>query len=164
MTCSAIITILRRSAFAFRPMFTTRHLSRRSALPRTSAAMPFSIKRLTRHSRCAWPCASDPDRFEHAAIHFLGGLFFGLMKLAMLAVAVYLVLTLFQLITLPVEFDASRRAKIILQQMGIIRPGEEAAGIVKCSMPAALTYVAAFVASLGTLLHFLLMVMNNRDR
>jgi uncharacterized protein len=95
---------------------------------------------------------------------FLGGLFFGIMKLAMLAVAVYLVLTLFQLITLPVEFDASRRAKIILQQMGIIRPGEEAAGVNKVLDAAALTYVAAFVASLGTLLYYLLMVMNSRDR
>jgi Zn-dependent membrane protease YugP len=73
-------------------------------------------------------------------------------------------LTLFQLITLPVEFDASRRAKIILQQMGIIRPGEEAAGVNKVLDAAALTYVAAFVASLGTLLYYLLMVMNSRDR
>ena len=53
------------------------------------------------------------------------------MKLA-LAVGVYLVLTLFQLICL-VEFDASRRAKIILQQMGIIRPGEEAEASIRCS-------------------------------
>jgi uncharacterized protein len=95
---------------------------------------------------------------------FLGGLFFGLMKLALLAVGVYLVLTLFQLITLPVEFDASRRAKIILQQMGIIRPGEEAAGVNKVLDAAALTYVAAFVASLGTLVYFLLMVLGNRER
>ena len=94
---------------------------------------------------------------------FLGGLFFGILKLAMLAVAVYLVLTLFQLITLPVEFDASRRAKIILQQMGIIRPGEEAAGVNQVLDAAALTYVAAFVASLGTLLYFVLMLTGSRN-
>jgi uncharacterized protein len=93
---------------------------------------------------------------------FLGGLFFGLLKLAMLAVAVYLVLTLFQLITLPVEFDASRRAKIILQQMGIIRPGEEVAGVNQVLDAAALTYVAAFVASLGTLLYYLLILTGSR--
>ena len=95
---------------------------------------------------------------------FLGGLFFGIMKLALLAVIVYLVLTVFQLITLPVEFDASRRAKIILQQMGIIRAGEEAAGVNKVLDAAALTYVAAFVASLGTLLYYLMVLTGNRDR
>jgi Zn-dependent membrane protease YugP len=94
---------------------------------------------------------------------FLGGLFFGIMKLALLAVGVYLVLTVFQLITLPVEFDASRRAKIILQQMGIIRPGEETAGVNKVLDAAALTYVAAFVASLGTLLYYLLILSGNRS-
>ena len=97
-------------------------------------------------------------------VFVIGGLFFGLLKLAMLAVAVYLVLTLFQLITLPVEFDASRRAKIILQQMGIIRPGDEAAGVNQVLDAAALTYVAAFVASLGTLLYFLFIVLGNRER
>ena len=95
---------------------------------------------------------------------FLGGLFFGLMKLALLAVGVYLVLTLFQLITLPVEFDASRRAKIILQQMGIIRPGEEAEGVNQVLDAAAMAYVAAFVASLGTLVYYLLIVFGNRER
>jgi hypothetical protein len=94
---------------------------------------------------------------------FLGGLFFGITKLALLAVGVYLVLTLFQLITLPVEFDASRRAKIILQQMGMIQPGEEAAGVNKVLNAAALTYVAAFVASLGTLIYYLLILLGNRD-
>lgn len=93
---------------------------------------------------------------------FIGGLFFGLFKLALLAVGVYLVLTAFQLITLPVEFDASRRAKIILQQMGMIRPGEEAAGVNKVLDTAALTYVAAFVASLGTLLYYLMVLTGNR--
>lgn len=93
---------------------------------------------------------------------FIGGLFFGLFKLALLAVGVYLVLTAFQLITLPVEFDASRRAKVILQQMGMIRPGEEAAGVNKVLDAAALTYVAAFVASLGTLLYYLMVLTGNR--
>ena len=67
----------------------------------------------------------------------------------------YGVLTIFQLITLPVEFDASRRAKIILGQMGIVQPGEEALGVDRVLNAAALTYVAAFVSSLGYLLYFL---------
>ncbi|HWB60512.1 MAG TPA: zinc metallopeptidase [Chthoniobacteraceae bacterium] len=64
----------------------------------------------------------------------------------------YGVLTVFQLITLPVEFDATRRAKIILQQMGIIQPGAETEGVNKVLDAAALTYVAAFVGALGNLL------------
>lgn len=94
---------------------------------------------------------------------FLGGLFFGIFKLAIVAVGVYLVLTVFQLITLPVEFDASRRAKIILQQLGMVRSGEEAAGVNKVLNAAALTYVAAFVASLGTLLYYLMILFGNRS-
>ena len=67
----------------------------------------------------------------------------------------YGVMTVFQLITLPVEFDASRRAKIILGHMGLIQPGPEAGGVNKVLNAAALTYVAAFVSSLGYLLYFL---------
>src|SRR5436309_11457440 len=50
----------------------------------------------------------------------IGGLFFRISGLITLGIYCYLVLLVFQLITLPVEFDASRRAKIILQQMGIV--------------------------------------------
>src|ERR1043166_666696 len=51
----------------------------------------------------------------------MGGFWLGIFGLLKIGVLCYLVLTLFQLITLPVEFDASRRAKIILQQMHITR-------------------------------------------
>ncbi|MGI8431840.1 MAG: zinc metallopeptidase, partial [Chthoniobacterales bacterium] len=67
-----------------------------------------------------------------------------------------------QLITLPVEFDASKRAKIILGQMGIIQDGGEAVGVNRVLDAAALTYVAAFVASLGNLI-YLLMVSRGRE-
>src|SRR6267142_4626130 len=59
----------------------------------------------------------------------IGGFWFRITGLITLGIYCYLVLLAFQLITLPVEFDASRRAKIILQQMGIIQPGEETAGV-----------------------------------
>lgn len=81
-----------------------------------------------------------------------GGLFFRLSGLITLGIYCYLVLLVFQLITLPVEFDASRRAKIILQQMGIVQPGTEMAGVNNVLNAAALTYVAAFIAALGNLL------------
>ena len=85
----------------------------------------------------------------------LGGLFFHITGLITLGIYCYLILLGFQLITLPVEFDASRRAKIILQQMGIVQPGEEVLGVNRVLNAAALTYVAAFIATLGNLLYLL---------
>ena len=90
----------------------------------------------------------------------IGGLFFHMTGLITLGIYCYAILLVFQLITLPVEFDASRRAKIILQQMGIVQPGQEMAGVNSVLNAAALTYVAAFIAALGNLLWLLSM----RDR
>src|SRR3989442_14408530 len=89
-----------------------------------------------------------------------GGIFFHITGLIRVGIYCYLILLAFQLITLPVEFDASRRAKIILQQMRIIQPGDEVVGVNKVLNAAALTYVAAFIAALGNLLWLLSM----RDR
>lgn len=91
-----------------------------------------------------------------------GGLFFHITGLITLGIYCYVILLAFQVVTLPVEFDASRRAKIILQQMGIIQPGEEATGVNKVLNAAALTYVAAFIAALGNLL-WLLSVRDRRN-
>ena len=90
----------------------------------------------------------------------LGGLFFHITGLITLGIYCYLVLLAFQLVTLPVEFDASRRAKIILQQMGIVQPGTEVQGVNRVLNAAALTYVAAFIATLGNLIW----LMSVRDR
>ncbi len=89
-----------------------------------------------------------------------GGFFFHITGFITLGIYCYMILLAFQLITLPVEFDASRRAKIILQQMGIIQPGMETTGVNKVLNAAALTYVAAFIATLGNLLW----LMSVRDR
>jgi Zn-dependent membrane protease YugP len=90
----------------------------------------------------------------------MGGLFFHITGLITLGIWCYLILMVFQLITLPVEFDASRRAKIILQQMGMVQPGEETVGVNRVLNAAALTYVAAFIATLGNLIW----LMSVRDR
>jgi len=92
----------------------------------------------------------------------IGGFWFGITGLITLGIYCYLIFAIFQLITLPVEFDASRRAKIILRQMGIIQPGEEVAGVNNVLNAAALTYVAAFIAALGNLL-WLLSIRDRRD-
>lgn len=86
---------------------------------------------------------------------FIGGLFLGMIgKVAVLAAAIYGVLTLFQLVTLPVEFDASRRAKQELVGLGILQR-DEMVGVNQTLTAAAWTYVAAFISSLGWLLYFL---------
>jgi Zn-dependent membrane protease YugP len=86
----------------------------------------------------------------------IGGFMFHITGLITLGILCYAVLAVFQLITLPVEFDASKRAKVILQQMGMIQPGGEAVGVNKVLDAAALTYVAAFVAALGNLAYLLM--------
>lgn len=86
----------------------------------------------------------------------IGGFFFHITGLINVGIACYAMLMAFQLITLPVEFDASTRAKAILRQMGIIQPGPEADGVNAVLSAAALTYVAAFVAALGNLIYLLM--------
>lgn len=63
----------------------------------------------------------------------------------------FAVLIAFNLITLPVEFDASARAKVVLLKLGIVRPGTEADAVNSTLNAAGLTYVAALV---GTILNF----------
>jgi Zn-dependent membrane protease YugP len=80
-------------------------------------------------------------------------------KLLDLAIIGYAVITLFQLVTLPVEFDASRRAKVQLVELGIL-DRDEMPGVNETLDAAALTYVAAFVSSL---LYLLYLISSRRD-
>ncbi|WP_269539901.1 zinc metallopeptidase [Cerasicoccus fimbriatus] len=82
----------------------------------------------------------------------LGGMFFGALGLIKLGVLCYAVLTVFQLVTLPVEFDASKRARVQLAKLGIVGQ-DEMPGVVKTLNAAGMTYVAAFVSSLANLLY-----------
>ncbi|MFA6289166.1 MAG: zinc metallopeptidase [Opitutaceae bacterium] len=82
-------------------------------------------------------------------------------KLLVLGAVALAVICLFQLVTLPVEFDASRRAKQQLVTLGIVDQ-DEMKGVNETLDAAGLTYVAAFAASLGTLLHILLLISGNR--
>lgn len=80
-----------------------------------------------------------------------GGFFFNIFGLIILGIVVYSIITLFQLITLPVEYNASSRAKEVLQQMGLVSR-QEAAGVSKVLNAAALTYVAALISAIANLL------------
>jgi uncharacterized protein len=71
------------------------------------------------------------------------------------------VVAVFQFVTLPVEFDATRRAKAQLVNLGILER-DEMHGVNETLDAAALTYVAAFVASLGQIIHLLLILSGSR--
>ena len=84
-----------------------------------------------------------------------------LIMLAYLGVACFGLSAVFQLITLPTEFNASRRAVQTIDGMGILQ-GEELDGAKKVLRAAALTYVAALAVSLMQLLRFLIMLSGRR--
>lgn len=82
----------------------------------------------------------------------------------MVMAGAWAVIMLFNLITLPVEFDASRRAKQILAGMGHVATAEQMGAVKKVLDAAAWTYVAAFVTSLAYLLwHLLPLLVGRRD-
>ena len=85
------------------------------------------------------------------------------LLLAYAGVLLYSLCAVFQLVTLPTEFDASRRALASIESMGLLADGEELKGARKVLRAAALTYVAALATTLVQLLRFILLV-NNRKR
>ncbi|NUN15514.1 MAG: zinc metallopeptidase [Myxococcales bacterium] len=84
----------------------------------------------------------------------LGGSLLASASMTLLGVVAFSVAVFFTLLTLPVEFDASRRAKEVLANMGMVS-GNEGAGVAACLNAAAMTYVAAAVAAVAQLLYFL---------
>ena len=90
------------------------------------------------------------------------GLVFSFGFLVNLGIILFSAVTLFQLVTLPVEFNASRRALNILQQQGILAP-EELGGARKVLTAAAMTYVAALLVSVMQLLRLIALFSNRRD-
>jgi uncharacterized protein len=81
------------------------------------------------------------------------GLIIGSTGLVNVGLVLFLAVVIFQLVTLPVEFDASRRAVVALEGGGLLQPAE-LDGARKVLSAAALTYVAALVASIGQLIYF----------
>jgi Zn-dependent membrane protease YugP len=90
----------------------------------------------------------------------VAGIILQLTGLALVAVALYAVAVLFHFVTLPVEFDASRRAGVQLQNLGLVTAGE-AGGVKKVLNAAAMTYVAGALAALTQLLYFALMFLGD---
>ncbi len=93
---------------------------------------------------------------------FLIGLIFSYDKLCVAGIILFSAVLLFALITLPVEFGASRRAKEMLLSGGFLSQ-DEMTGVSAVLDAAALTYVASFVTALLQMLR-LIMILNSRRR
>ena len=87
-------------------------------------------------------------------IVMLMGLLFASQNMVMVGAVLFSAVLLFQIVTLPVEFDASNRAKALVVEKGIVGVAERR-GMDKVLNAAAMTYVAAVASSLATLLYFL---------
>ncbi|MFI3290540.1 MAG: zinc metallopeptidase [Opitutales bacterium] len=90
-------------------------------------------------------------------VMFMGFFLFHSYLALNIGIVIYLILTVFQLVTLPVEFNASTRAKAHLSALGAIEGKDEMGGVRETLDAAAFTYVAAFISSLGWLLYLLAM-------
>jgi uncharacterized protein len=91
-------------------------------------------------------------------ILILAGIFLQWMQLAWVGVFAFSAGAIFALATLPVEFDASARAKRLLADTGIIRTQQEQDGVNAVLNAAALTYVAALVTAVLQLLYYVMLV------
>lgn len=124
------------------------------ALQHANAYVPMTLR------SAVWPLAS----FGQQAWFFLliGGVILNIAGLITLALVVFGFAVLFQLVTLPVEFNASRRAAIQLSELGLVTNDAEAAGVRQTLSAAAMTYVAGALAAVSQLLYFL-MIFGGRD-
>jgi Zn-dependent membrane protease YugP len=95
-------------------------------------------------------------------IFIILGLVLNLTGLSWLGVFIFSGGALFALATLPVEFDASRRAKRLLREAGIVQSEEEQRGVSNVLNAAALTYVAALVTAVLQLLYYVSLVAGRR--
>ncbi len=93
-------------------------------------------------------------------LFLIGGIFFNILGFIYLAVALYSIAVLFTIVTLPVEFDASSRAKRQLNDLGLVA-ANEGSGVKSVLKAAAWTYVAGALAAVAMLLYYL-SLLNNR--
>lgn len=107
------------------------------------------------------PFVNFSSKFGYIAI--LIGFIFGLMDLAWVGIALELIILLFQLVTLPVEFDASKRAGIEVKKHNLVT-NVEAKGAKSVLKAAAFTYVASVATNLLQILRLVLIIAgSDRD-
>lgn len=107
-----------------------------------------------------FPVVSFCSKFGYIAI--LIGLIFSSLQLFYVGIVMLFAILFFQLITLPVEFDASKRAMQNLEKYNLLLK-DERKGARKVLVAAALTYVASLITTLLEIARLLLMVAGNRD-
>ena len=96
-------------------------------------------------------------------IMFMAGLFLAMDNLAIIGLILFAATAVFSLVTIPVEMDASKRAKQALSASGIAY-GNELTAVDKVLDAAALTYVAGAVQALSTLLYYGMLFLGGRRR
>ena len=125
------------------------------ALQHKAAYAPLHLRMalvpITQFASAAWALIAIVGYFLQMLPLFLG-----------IAIVLFTIMAVFQLVTLPVEFDASRRAKEQLFRLGLVQENERS-GVSKVLNAAALTYVAALVTTVLQLLQFILLA-RGRDR
>jgi len=96
-------------------------------------------------------------------IVFMLGMILSAYNLSVIGVLLFSGTLLFSLVTLPVELDASRRAMVMLEKTGLVSPIEQQ-GARAVLNAAALTYLAAVIQSLSTLLYYVFLLGGSRRR
>lgn len=92
----------------------------------------------------------------------LAGFFFAVTELLWLGIAFFGVTVVFMVLTLPVEFDASRRGLILLRESGLMQTADDQGGSRQVLTAAALTYVAAAVTAVLQLLYYISLAQRRR--
>lgn len=125
------------------------------ALQHKAAYAPLHLRMamvpITNFASYAWSIIAIAGWFLGMLPQFLG-----------IAIVLFTIIAVFQLITLPVEYDASRRAKEQLFRLGLVQESERT-GVSKVLNAAALTYVAALVTTVLHLLQFIRLAQDRRS-
>jgi len=124
------------------------------AIQHAKAYVPMTVR------SALWPVTAFAS--STWTILLLIGAVMGALNLVLAAIVLYAAVVLFQIVTLPVEFDASRRAAIQLKTLGIANP-DESVGVRRVLTSAALTYVAGALAALSQLVFFALTFLGGRN-
>lgn len=117
---------------------------------------------MKKHARRKFPRLLKLGGNDRVRCLFFIGFLLGFTSLAWLGVILFGLAVVFSLITLPVEFDAGKRAKVLLNQNGLLM-AEGMKGVDKVLDAAALTDVAAAVAAIGQLLYYVMLLGGRRD-
>ena len=151
-----------RGVFLSEPVFAGRSVAATAvaahevghAIQHAKSYVPMTIR------SAIWPVAAFGSRSWFFIL--IAGMLFGAFGLIQLALVVFALVIAFQLITLPVEFNASRRALGQIRELGLVNDAE-AVGARQTLTAAAMTYVAGALASVAQLMYFVLMFTGNRD-